>query len=176
MNADVKAGQNLNELFDVVNERDEVVGQAPRHQVHAQELLHRAVHVMVFNGKGQLFLQKRSMAKDSEPGTWSASCSGHVDAGESYDRAAQRELEEEIGLRLETPPMRWLRFRACEALGNEFVWIYRVEHEGPFVLNEAEVAGGAWFEPAAITRGIAEQPNDFAGSFRFLWGRVAMEL
>ncbi|MEJ0091140.1 MAG: hypothetical protein WDM80_15525 [Limisphaerales bacterium] len=51
------------EIFDIVNERDEVIGQAPRKEVHARGLWHRAVHVLVFNARGEVFLQKRSMLK-----------------------------------------------------------------------------------------------------------------
>src|SRR5690606_2272497 len=132
--------QNQDELFDVVNEQDEVVRQATRGEVHRQRWLHRAVHVFVFDRQGRVFLQKRSMAKDTNPGCWSPSASGHVDAGEGYDEAALRELREEIGVELPAPPPRWLRLNACRETGREFVWIYRVEHEGPFRLNEAEIS------------------------------------
>jgi predicted protein tyrosine phosphatase len=70
------------EIFDVVNERDEVVGQAPRSEVHRRKLNHRAVHVLVFNSRGELFLQKRSLKKDCFPGAWDSSASGHLDTGE----------------------------------------------------------------------------------------------
>jgi isopentenyldiphosphate isomerase len=89
------------EIFDVVNERDEVIDAKPRSYVHANGLLHRAVHVLVFNSRGEIFLQKRSMKKDRQPGVWDSSCSGHVDSGETYDETAGRELREEIGLDLE---------------------------------------------------------------------------
>ena len=56
------------EIFDVVNERDEVVGREVRREVHRLGLKHRAVHVLVFNARGELFLQKRSMTKDTFPG------------------------------------------------------------------------------------------------------------
>src|ERR1044071_58563 len=86
------------DIFDVVNERDEVIDAKPRSYVHANGLLHRAVHVLVFNSRGEIFLQKRSMLKDRQPGVWDSSCSGHVDSGEIYDETAVRELREEIGL------------------------------------------------------------------------------
>src|SRR5450432_650127 len=84
------------EWFDVVNARDEVIGRELRRNVHARGLWHRAVHVLVFDGAGHVFLQKRSMLKDLSPGLWDSSCSGHVDSGEDYDLAAVRELGEEI--------------------------------------------------------------------------------
>ena len=86
------------EIFDVVNERDEVIDRQPRSEVHRLGLKHRAVHVLVFNSRGETFLQKRSMTKDREPGKWDSSTSGHVDSGEDYDACAVRELREEIGL------------------------------------------------------------------------------
>src|SRR6516225_6443898 len=94
------------EIFDVVNERDEVVGCETRGEVHRLGLMHRAVHVLVFNSRGQVFLQKRSMTKDRQPGLWDFSASGHLDRGESYDACAVRELREEIGLELSAPPQR----------------------------------------------------------------------
>ena len=163
--------QRGDEIFDVVNERDEVVGRATRREVHGKGLLHRAVHVLVFNRRGQVFLQKRSMAKDSAPGCWDSSCSGHLDAGEDYLTAAVRELVEEIGLKIEgghllTPV---LRSAACAETSNEFVWVYRMDAEGPFVLNPAEIERGEWFVPADVNRSIAERPAEFARSFRYLW-------
>ena len=90
----------MEKLIDVVDAGDCVVKSAPRQLVHAEKWLHRAVHVFVFNAAGQLFLQKRSSTKASAPNKWVSSCSGHVDAGEDYLQAAQRELGEEIGLQL----------------------------------------------------------------------------
>src|SRR5512137_895073 len=94
------------EIFDVVNERDEVVGRNTRAEVHRLGLMHRAVHILVFNRRGEIFLQKRSMLKDRQPGLWDSSASGHVDSGEDYDACAVRELREEIGLQLDVAPER----------------------------------------------------------------------
>ncbi len=160
------------EIFDVVNERDEVVDHRPRREVHRLKLLHRAVHVLVFNSKGELFLQKRSMLKDSHPGTWDSSSSGHLDQGESYDDCSIRELREEIGLRVSTPPRRLFKIDACEETGQEFVWVYRCESEGPFVLQVEEVSEGAFFAPDHIDRWIAERPEDFAPAFPYIWKRL----
>ncbi len=160
------------EIFDIVNDRDEVVGQAPRREVHARGLRHRAVHVLVFNASGRIFLQKRSRAKDTAAGCWDSSCSGHVDAGEAYDDAAQRELGEEIGLRLPRPPARWFRIEARPETSGEFVWVYRLEHEGPFELAPAEIERGEWFTPAEVTDLVARAPDVFAASFRYIWTRV----
>lgn len=157
------------EIFDIVNERDEVIGQAPRKEVHAKKLLHRAVHVLVYNSRGQLFLQKRSMLKDTAKGKWDSSSSGHVDSGEDYDPCAVRELREEIGLHLSASPERILRIEACADTGQEFVWVYRCSSEGPFVLHPEEIERGDWFTSEEITRWITEKPQEFARAFVLIW-------
>lgn len=157
------------ETFDVVDFRDEVVRQETRSDVHRLGLLHRAIHVFVFNSAGQLYLQRRSMLKDSAPGKWVSSCSGHVDAGETYDAAAVRELSEEIGLRgveLE------LLFKAdpCEQTGREFVQVYRGESDGPFTLDPSEISEGKWVNMDELADWLEQSPRDFAWSFVHLWG------
>lgn len=88
------------EIFDVCDAADEVIGQASRAEVHARQLLHRAVHVWVFRSDGSLLVQLRSPTKDEYPSTFTSSASGHLDAGEDYPTAARRELLEELGLAL----------------------------------------------------------------------------
>jgi isopentenyl-diphosphate delta-isomerase len=159
------------EMFDVVDDQDRVIARATRREVHAKGLLHRAVHVLVFNRAGEVFLQKRSMAKDMAPGLWDSSCSGHLDAGEDYDAAAWRELGEELGLRLAKPPVRWFRVGACPETAWEFVWVYRATAEGPFTLHPDEIECGEWLAPAEVSRRMAIQPGLYAPAFRHVWER-----
>jgi isopentenyl-diphosphate delta-isomerase type 1 len=163
------------EIFDVVDERDHIVGQERRSEVHRRNLRHRAVHVLVFNSKGELFLQKRSMAKDTFPGAWDSSASGHLCSGEDYDPCAVRELQEEIGLSLPNAPERLFKIEACEETGYEHVWVYRCISDGPVALNADEVEEGGWFAPETITRWIAERPADFASAFRKIFHRIFSE-
>lgn len=160
------------DIFDVVNERDEVVDRKPRSEVHRMGLLHRAVHVLVFNSRGQIFLQKRSMKKDRQPGLWDSSASGHVDSGEDYDTTAVREVWEEIGLRLDKVPKRLFKIDACEETDQEFVWVYRCESEGPFKLHPEEIDKGDWFTPEEVNRWMKEKPEEFASALLYIWPRV----
>ena len=169
-------GQNLDELFDVVDEQDRVTGQLPRREVHRLKLRHRAVHLLVVNRAGQVFLHKRSMQKDLFPGTWDSSAAGHVGAGEDYDGTAVRELEEELGCRPAKPPQRLFRIEAREETGQEFVWVYRVESEGPFTLQPDEIERGGWFSPAEIDRWLAERPHEIAPALLFLWPKARDKL
>ena len=87
------------EMFDVVDQDDKVLFQSPRSVVHANHWLHRAVHIFVFNSKGELLIHRRSATKDEAPLKCTSSASGHLAAGEDYATAAMRELEEELGLK-----------------------------------------------------------------------------
>jgi isopentenyldiphosphate isomerase len=160
------------EIFDVVNERDEVIDRRPRSEVHRTGLRHRAVHVLVFNARGEVFLQKRSMTKDTSPGLWDSSSSGHVDSGEDYDACAVRELREEIGLAVAQTPERLFKIAACKETGQEFLWVYRCASEGPFTLHPEEIETGKWFSPAAVTQWTKERPEVFADGFLLLWARI----
>ena len=177
-------GQNLDELFDVVDELDRVIGQMARREVHRLKRRHRAVHVLAVNRAGQVFLHRRSMQKDLFPGYWDSSCAGHVGAGEDYDGTAVRELEEELGWKLPPDAMvrevgaprplleRLFKIEAREETGQEFVWVYRVEAEGPFTLQADEIERGEWFTLEEIDRWLAERPQEMAPALLFIWPRV----
>ncbi len=160
--------QRAEELFDVVDENDEVVRQERREVVHAEELLHRAVHAFVFNKRGEVFLQKRSRLKDSHPGRWDSSASGHLDAGESYDACVVRELEEEVGQGGEGLEF-VAKLPATPATGWEFVHLYQAQQDGPVRYPCAEVEAGLWLAPDEVGAWIAQRPEDFATGFLVCW-------
>ena len=159
------------DIFDVVNEHDEVIGREPRSVVHVRGLRHRAAHVLVFNAAGKVFLQLRSMTKDNNPGVWDSSCSGHVDAGETYVVAAERELMEEIGLLVEQPLEPLFKLDACEDTGMEFCWVYRTQSEGPFDLNPEEIDEGRWFSAQELTEQLDANPEVYSPSLRLIWNQ-----
>ena len=101
------------EIFDIVDQYDRVIGQHSRCKIHQLGLRHRSVSLLIFNDSGQLFLQKRSMKKDYSPGQWGASVSGHVDTGEDYDTAVIREAKEELGILLPEIPKKLFKLDAC---------------------------------------------------------------
>lgn len=88
------------ELFYEVDEQDKVLGSIPRSVAHDRSRRwHRSIAVIVLNlNKTKVLLQKRSLTKDTNPGTWTDSCGGHLTYGESYSAAAEKELQEELGL------------------------------------------------------------------------------
>lgn len=159
------------EIFDVVDTEDRVIARAPRAEVHAQGLRHRAVHVLVRDSKGNVFLQRRAESKDMHPGLWDSSVSGHLDAGERYDDAAVREMGEELGINPEPGPVRVLHLGAGIATGNEFIRVYSCAHAGPITVNAAEISDGRWLPPNEIDQWIQMQPDEFSPVFRLVWRR-----
>jgi 16S rRNA (adenine1518-N6/adenine1519-N6)-dimethyltransferase len=161
--------QKAGEIFDVVDANDQVTGTATRSEVHAQKLVHRAVHVFVFNKRGDLLLQKRSPLKDLCPGLWDSSVSGHLDSGEDYEAAAVRELEEEMGITVEASPEEIARITPREQTGWEHVRLYRARHDGNLRYPAAEVEAAMWFPLTEIEAWIAANPSDFAPGFLECW-------
>lgn len=157
------------EIFDVVNADDKVIGTEKRAVVHRERLMHRAIHIFVSNAIGQLYIQKRSMLKDSARGKWVSSCSGHVDSKEDYDSAAKRELFEELGIREPKGFERVFKESPCDQTGQEFVWVYHCKSEGPFTLDPMESSEGRWINIDELNEWMRLHPRDFAWSFTYLW-------
>ena len=89
----------MDEFFPLVTEEGDVIGKATRKECHSGSfLLHPVVHLHVFDKAGRLYLQKRSMDKDIQPGKWDTSVGGHIDYGETVEQALRREAREELGL------------------------------------------------------------------------------
>jgi isopentenyl-diphosphate delta-isomerase type 1 len=161
----------MDERFDIVDASDQVIGSAPRSEIHARGLLHRAVHLWLYDPAGQILLQRRSLSKDREPGKWTSSVSGHVNSGEKYDAAMLREIPEEIGVPADSCHgfTRLGYFPACRETDQEFVWLYRAVHAGPFQPDSSEVAGLEWFSPDELEAKIKNQPQEFSSCLLHLW-------
>ena len=162
----------IDEYLYVVDDNDQVIGRRSRTEIHQSGLIHRAVHILIFNKQGELFLQKRSMAKDSNPGLWDSSAAGHVDYGESYDECAVRELEEELGIKLQKAPNSLFKLPASQATGMEFCQVYSLIHDGPFNLNNEEIETGRWYGMDDFTAWIESGGDGLTQTFKTIWGRL----
>lgn len=130
---------NQDELFVIVDEKDKIIGYRSRYNCHHNpSLIHRSANVVLCNRKGQILLQKRSMQKDTYPGKYTISTSGHVGKGESYLQAAQRELKEELGVSVPNLTLTEV-FISYMPNETEMVALLKGSHEGPFVFPEDEV-------------------------------------
>ena len=127
------------EWFPLVDEAGNIVGRATRRECHdGSKRLHPVVHLHIYNKDGDLFLQKRSLAKDIQPGKWDTAVGGHVDYGESIEEALRREAREELGIEgFEAELM--ARYVFESAIEKELVHTYRTVYEGPFTPDKEEL-------------------------------------
>lgn len=159
------------EELEVVDANDEVTGRLPRREIHERKLLHRAVHVFVTSRhRDEIFLQKRSLMKDTHPGKWDSSASGHVDPGESYLACAERELWEEIWVRPAESLERVVRLEAGEETDQEFIEVFETRAAGRIRIHGKEIDCGRFFPVEEVERWIAARPEDFATGFRTCFG------
>lgn len=129
---------NQEELFIVVDRNDNVVDYHKRYDCHHDKnLIHRAIGVMIFNDKGEILIQKRSMNKDLYPGMYTLSATGHVDKGEEYIEAAKRELSEELGIEADIKEEK--KFIVESEDETEMYFLFSAKHNGPFNPSKDEV-------------------------------------
>jgi len=149
---------NCEELFPIVDETGKVIGSASRATCHGgSRLLHPVVHLHVFNAKGDLYLQRRPLWKDIQPGKWDTAVGGHVDFGENIEDALRREAVEELGITdfLPTPLPPYIFESDRE---RELVYPFRITYEG-MVHPSAETAGGRFWSPLELAEAISSDPT-----------------
>jgi len=162
---------NAQEFITHVDESDRIIGPCQRGDAHRLGLRHRAVHILVFNPEGELFLQKRSGTKDVNPGLWDTSAAGHVDFGESYSECARRELAEELGIESGAALEPLFKLEACADTGWEFVQVYQATHDGDISLEAGEIDAGRWIGLSELQAWIARGGEGLTLSFQILWAR-----
>ena len=155
------------EHFPIVDKNDRILGYASRSQVHGNNLLHRAVHILIFDEAGDVYLQQRSRWKDRHPLKWDSSAAGHVAAAESYDETARRELKEELGVSV--PLQKFLKLPAAQRTDHEFIWLYRGVVSGELVPDKCEIETGTFLAPTVVDGWTSARPEDFAPGFLECW-------
>src|SRR3989344_1581657 len=131
------------ELSVVVNERDKIINYQNKELCHSNRILHRAVHVVVFDSKKNIFVQKRSKKKETFPSYFEASLSGHLIKGETYSKAALRELKEELGIKIDPYKLKRLeKIRVRKHQENEILQLYFINNIDKIKIDKKEVASG----------------------------------
>ncbi len=155
------------EIFDLVDENDQVIGKATRREVHEKSWFHRSVHIFVLNSKNELFLQKRSESKDENPGLWDSSVSGHVDAGEDYITCAHREMLEELGISGELEFL--FKVSAGPETHMEHVSVFTSRTDKTPVCHPEEISEGRFWSIAEIMETKTRRPDIFTSSFKVIF-------
>ncbi|MGB9615755.1 MAG: NUDIX hydrolase [Desulfomonilaceae bacterium] len=155
------------EVLEVVDADDVVMGLASRREIHQQKLMHRAVHMFVFNSAGSLFVQRRSSQKDTHPLKLDSSAAGHVDPGEDYVEAAARELYEELSLRADLQEI--LRLPPTAETGYEHVVLYATCTDDTPIVDPDEIIEGSFMTPEELSEKMTQNADDFVPAFVRLW-------
>ena len=135
---------NLAEMFPLVDDEGNIVGAASRGESHnGSKLLHPVVHLHLFNSRGELYLQRRPLWKDIQPGKWDTAVGGHVDLGESVEMALRREVREELGITDFTPEV-LTHYVFESATERELVFVHRTTYDGPVSPSEELDGGRFW--------------------------------
>jgi isopentenyldiphosphate isomerase len=160
----------------IVDKQDNVVGSEDKRRVKEKGLIHRIVRILLFNSKGQVYLQKRGSNMDSWPNRWDQSVGGHVDEGEDYYHAALREMKEE--LRIEGVDLKGVIKFYWEEEGDgvvvkRFNMLYEGHYDGQLKPDKREISGGGWYEIPELKRWMKAKPDDFTPAcirtFKVYW-------
>lgn len=148
------------EIVDIVNEADEVVGNATKDEAHHKKLPHRVVAVYLFDGQGRLLLQEHLKWN----GALDHSIGGHVKAGEAYEEAAAREAEEELGVELNLKEL--ATFPTKDGFNHMFR-VYEAQIPPGWVFSPSdEVQRLEPIMPEEVSRLMVERPDKFTQGFR----------
>ena len=128
------------EMVDIIDAEGRTVGTVSRQEMRGRRLPHRCVYILVFNGRGELFVHLRTPTKDVYPGYWDVAIGGVLAAGESFDEGALREGREELGVEIKPEPLFPFRYEDVSSVVQAMV--YRAVHDGPFQLQVEEIVRG----------------------------------
>ena len=143
------------EWFPLVDEKGETIGKATRKECHnGSKMLHPVVHLHIFNKAGDLYLQKRSINKDIQPGKWDTAVGGHIDYGETVEEALRREVREELGITDFTPEL--LTHYVFESeREKELVFVHKTVYDGEIHPSD-ELDGGRFWTVKEIKENLGK--------------------
>ncbi|NTW22725.1 NUDIX domain-containing protein [Candidatus Falkowbacteria bacterium] len=172
------------ELIDICDDSGRLTGERKlKSEAHRDGLWHRAAHVWIYNAKGEVLLQLRAQGKQLYPGTLDVSAAGHVGANEEPAVAAARELEEELGLRVQPSDLHFFKIVKNSPpfpgfKNNEFYYVYFLQYDGgteAFKLQDEEVESVKFFGISQIEKDLSSDKSRFVphGSY---WHEILGEL
>ncbi len=157
------------EVVDIVDFRDNKIGDGLKSRCHREGLWHRSASIFVFNDDGDVLIQKRAKRKSRHPSKLCESASGHIAKDESYEAGAKREMKEEIGIEADLKFIANLEYEENHESGDidkEHVKIYSCTHNGPFKIDKHEVSSVQFISLKKIQDMLNKDKEQFVPSFR----------
>lgn len=163
-------------FIQIVDEQDKPIGGATKQEAWDKGLVHRIVRAMAQDENGRLLLQKRAPHKVPYPNCWDWVPAGHVDEGETYDQAMQREAEEELGIKIDNQALKPLKvYRSAKVNQgrklNRFNKVYqlKVSSSAPISIDPEEATEYHWFKIDELAQALAKNPDAFTTSVQELF-------
>jgi isopentenyl-diphosphate delta-isomerase len=163
----------------LVNKKDQEIGTMEKMEAHQKGLLHRAFSVFILNSKGEMLIHRRALGKYHSPGLWTNTCCSHPRPNETVLDAANRRLDEEMGM--------------GESLSEVVSFVYHhkfdnglVEHEFDHILtgisdalpsiNEDEVDSYKYIEIEELEQSMKQNPDDYSIWFKLAYPKLKAHL
>ncbi len=155
------------ELLETVDENCNPITILNREEIHNKGYFHKTVHIFLFNKNGEIYLQKKSQTVEENPGLWTSSASGHVLVGESFLITAQRELKEELSIKVKLEEV--FKVNPTESPTKECITLF-VGHTNKIPKpSPLEIEEGRFFSVEEVDKLIQTSPEIFSPSFKYLW-------
>ncbi len=156
------------ELLDVVDEHDNIIGEALKSECHRKGLHHRNSVVLVLNSKGEMLVQTRASDKSIFPDCLCSSAAGHVGKGDTYEEAARRELKEELGIECGLKFIgKFFEESSYNGLMNrEHYGLFVCVYDGEFHIQKSELSAVRFYPVKEIKKMIKKDKDQFTPGFR----------
>ena len=155
----------------LVNEKDEAIGTMEKMEVHRKALLHRAFSVFIFNDKGEMLLQRRSLKKYHSGGLWTNACCSHPFPEEGTMEAAIRRTKEELGIHVKLKSAFSFVYKAAldnELTEHEFDHVFIGTYNGSLKPDPNEVGDYAYLDMNYLEKHINQFPEKYT-----IWFKIA---
>ncbi|MCS6975089.1 MAG: isopentenyl-diphosphate Delta-isomerase [Cyclobacteriaceae bacterium] len=155
----------------LVDEHDRQTGVMEKMEAHRKGVLHRAISVVIFNSKGELLLQQRALSKYHSGGLWTNTCCSHPRPGESTEEAAQRRLQEEMGIQVRPDFAYSFRYKAAlenDLTEHEFDHVFTALFDGKPAINTNEVSDWKFISLPDLHMDVLQNPHAYTAWFRLM--------
>jgi isopentenyl-diphosphate delta-isomerase len=157
----------------LVDKNDNQVGLMPKLEAHEKGILHRAFSIFIFNSKYELLLQKRASSKYHSGGLWTNTCCSHPREGEDTLDAANRRLDEEMGIKTSLRKVYDFIYKAeldNQLTEHEFDHVFYGVFDNDPILNKDEAEDFKWVDMETLNNDIIKDEDNYT-----VWFKIAFE-